>query len=47
MRELGGKSPAIVCNDFPHKQAAERILFVKYLDACQICTTVDHASLPQ
>ncbi|MDE2368795.1 MAG: coniferyl aldehyde dehydrogenase [Burkholderiales bacterium] len=44
--ELGGKAPAIVCDDFPLRKAAERILFVKYLNAGQICTTVDHAWLP-
>ena len=45
--ELGGKAPAIVCEDFPLKLAAERILFVKYLNAGQICTSVDYAWLPQ
>ncbi|MDN3921210.1 coniferyl aldehyde dehydrogenase [Roseateles violae] len=45
--ELGGKAPAIVCEDFPLRTAAERILFVKCLNAGQICTTVDHAWLPQ
>jgi len=45
--ELGGKAPAIVCDDFPLKLAAERILFVKLLNAGQICTTVDHAWLPE
>ena len=44
--ELGGKAPAIVCADFPLRLAAERILFIKYLNAGQICTTVDHAWLP-
>ncbi|MEY2953508.1 MAG: hypothetical protein RLZZ401_1595 [Pseudomonadota bacterium] len=44
--ELGGKAPAIVCDDFSVRTAAERILFVKYLNAGQICTTVDHAWLP-
>ena len=44
--ELGGRSPAIVCEDFPLATAAERILFVKYLNAGQICTTVDHVWLP-
>ena len=44
--ELGGKSPAIVCDDFPLRTAVERILFVKLLNAGQICTTVDHAWLP-
>jgi coniferyl-aldehyde dehydrogenase len=45
--ELGGKAPAIVCDDFPLKTAAERILFVKCMNAGQICTSVDHAWLPQ
>jgi len=45
--ELGGKAPAIVCDDYPVRTAAERILFVKYLNAGQICTTVDHAFLPK
>ena len=45
--ELGGKAPAIVLDDFPLRTAAERILFVKYLNAGQICTTVDHAWLPK
>jgi coniferyl-aldehyde dehydrogenase len=44
--ELGGKAPAIVCDDFPLKTAVERIMFVKLLNAGQICTTVDHAWLP-
>ena len=44
--ELGGKSPAIVCADYPLDKAAERILFVKLLNAGQICTTVDHVYLP-
>ncbi len=45
--ELGGKSPAVVSADYPLRTAAERILFVKCLNAGQICTTVDHAWLPQ
>ena len=45
--ELGGKAPAILCDDFPLRLAAERILFVKYLNAGQICTTVDHLWMPQ
>ncbi|HRJ69640.1 MAG TPA: coniferyl aldehyde dehydrogenase [Beijerinckiaceae bacterium] len=44
--ELGGKAPAIICDDFDLKLAAERILFVKYLNAGQICTTVDHVYVP-
>ncbi|SFM68279.1 coniferyl aldehyde dehydrogenase [Variovorax sp. OV329] len=45
--ELGGKAPALVCDGFPLRTAAERILFVKFMNAGQICTTVDHAWLPQ
>lgn len=45
--ELGGKSPAILCDDFPLHKAAERLLFVKFLNAGQICTTVDYLYLPQ
>jgi coniferyl-aldehyde dehydrogenase len=45
--ELGGRSPAIICDDFPLDLAAERIMFVKCLNAGQICTTVDHVWLPQ
>ncbi len=44
--ELGGKAPAIVFDGYPLRRAAERILFVKFLNAGQICTTVDHAWLP-
>jgi len=45
--ELGGKAPAILCDDFPLALAAQRILFVKYLNAGQICTSVDHLWMPQ
>ena len=45
--EMGGKSPAILCKDYPLRKAAERILFVKLLNAGQICTTVDHAYVPR
>ncbi|GAB4217231.1 MAG: coniferyl aldehyde dehydrogenase [Rhodoferax sp.] len=45
--ELGGKAPAIVCDDAPLAAAAERIWFVKLLNAGQICTTVDHVWLPK
>ena len=45
--ELGGKSPAIVCDDFELDVAAERILFAKFSNAGQICTTVDHAYVPE
>lgn len=45
--ELGGKSPAIVTDDFDLRTAAERILFAKYLNAGQVCTTVDYAFVPE
>lgn len=45
--EMGGKSPAILCHDYPLRKAAERLLFVKFLNAGQICTTVDHLYLPE
>ncbi len=45
--ELGGKAPAVVCDDFELEVAADRILFAKFASAGQICTTVDHAYLPE
>jgi coniferyl-aldehyde dehydrogenase len=45
--ELGGKSPAIVCDDYPLRKAAERLLYVKYLNAGQVCLSVDHVWLPR
>jgi coniferyl-aldehyde dehydrogenase len=45
--ELGGKSPALLCDDFPVRNAAERILFVKLMNAGQICTTVDYLLMPR
>jgi len=45
--ELGGKAPAILCDDFPLRLAAERILFAKLMNAGQICTSVDHAWVPR
>ncbi len=45
--ELGGKSPAVVAGDYPLRKAVERLLFVKYLNAGQICTTTDYLFLPE
>ena len=45
--ELGGRSPALVCDDFDLPTAAERILYVKCLNAGQICTTVNHVYVPR
>jgi coniferyl-aldehyde dehydrogenase len=44
--ELGGKSPAFVGSDFSIKTAAERIMWLKLLNAGQICTTIDYVFLP-
>lgn len=44
--ELGGKSPAVICDDFPLRLAAERLLFSKCFNAGQVCTTVDHVYVP-
>lgn len=45
--ELGGRSPAVVCEDFDLASAVERILYVKCLNAGQICVTVDHVYVPR
>lgn len=45
--ELGGRSPALVSDDFDLQTAAERILYVKALNAGQICTTVNHVYVPR
>src|SRR5207344_1764488 len=45
--ELGGKCPAIVGPDFPIKTAAERLIWLKLLNAGQICTNVDYLFLPE
>jgi coniferyl-aldehyde dehydrogenase len=44
--ELGGKSPTIVAPDFDIHQAADRILFVKYMNAGQTCVAPDYLFLP-
>jgi coniferyl-aldehyde dehydrogenase len=45
--ELGGKSPALIDAQFPLRTAVERIMFVKLLNAGQICTTVDYVFVPR
>ena len=45
--ELGGKCPAILDEHFPLDIAVERILYVKQLNAGQICTSVDYLMLPE
>lgn len=44
--ELGGKAPALLCDDFPLQKAVDRITFFKYFNAGQICTTADHVFVP-
>lgn len=45
--ELGGKSPCVVAPDYSMRTAAERIMWVKMLNAGQICTNVDYLLLPE
>ncbi len=45
--ELGGKSPTVVAPDYPIRTAVERIMWVKMLNAGQICTNVDYLFLPE
>src|SRR5690606_14692137 len=40
--ELGGKSPAIVCPDFPVEQAAARLATGKWFNAGQTCIAPDY-----
>jgi coniferyl-aldehyde dehydrogenase len=44
--ELGGKSPAIVANDVPMEDAAQRIGFSKALNAGQTCVAPDYVLCP-
>jgi coniferyl-aldehyde dehydrogenase len=45
--ELGGKSPTIVASDFDIDKAADRILYVKYMNAGQTCVAPDYLFLPE
>ncbi len=44
--ELGGKSPAVVHEDYPVAQAAERICAAKIWNAGQTCVAPDYALVP-
>lgn len=44
--ELGGKSPAIVCDDYPVADAARRIVHGKVTMCGQICVAPDYALVP-
>ena len=44
--ELGGKSPALLCPDFPLARAARSIAFGKWLNAGQTCVAPDYVLVP-
>lgn len=45
--ELGGKNPAIVCEDAAMEVAAKRIAWGKFLNAGQICAAPDFVAVPR
>ncbi|MZR63136.1 coniferyl aldehyde dehydrogenase [Alcanivorax sp. DP30] len=45
--ELGGKSPCIIGQDFPMKDACERIAFGKCLNSGQTCVAPDYILCPE
>ena len=45
--ELGGKSPCIIGEDFPMKDAVERIAFGKCLNSGQTCVAPDYIMVPE
>ncbi|MBC9248427.1 coniferyl aldehyde dehydrogenase [Paracoccus sp. 11-3] len=45
--ELGGKSPAILCEDYNLQKAARSIAFGKFLNAGQTCIAPDYALVPR
>ncbi|OUS24989.1 coniferyl-aldehyde dehydrogenase [Gammaproteobacteria bacterium 45_16_T64] len=45
--ELGGKSPAIISDSFPMKDAAERMSFGKAMNVGQTCVAPDYVLLPK
>jgi len=44
--ELGGKSPVLLCRDYPLKKAARTIAIGKYFNAGQTCVAPDYALVP-
>jgi coniferyl-aldehyde dehydrogenase len=44
--ELGGKSPAVVCADYPLAKAARSVAFGKFLNAGQTCIAPDYVLVP-
>ena len=45
--ELGGKSPAIVCEDYPIERAAARLATGKWFNGGQTCIAPDYVLVPQ
>jgi coniferyl-aldehyde dehydrogenase len=45
--ELGGKSPAIVCPDYPLAKAARSIAWGKFINAGQTCIAPDYVLVPR
>ncbi len=45
--ELGGKSPVIISNEVPMKDAAQRIAFGKMLNSGQTCVAPDYVFCPE
>lgn len=45
--ELGGKSPAIISDSFPMKDAAERMSFGKAMNVGQTCVAPDYVLVPK
>src|SRR5205085_5040650 len=45
--ELGGKSPAVVCGDYPLEKAARSIAFGKFVNAGQTCIAPDYVLVPE
>ncbi|WP_312366082.1 coniferyl aldehyde dehydrogenase [Ensifer sp.] len=45
--ELGGKSPAILCEDFDITRAARSVAFGKFLNAGQTCIAPDYVLVPE
>ena len=44
--ELGGKSPAVVCDDYPLDKAARSLAFGKFVNAGQTCIAPDYVLAP-
>jgi coniferyl-aldehyde dehydrogenase len=44
--ELGGKSPVVLCRDYPLKRAARTIAIGKFFNAGQTCVAPDYALVP-